>query len=194
MHSIGVIHGRFQPLHNDHMTYLLAGKERCQHLVIGVTNPDPLLTMEDSTDPARSTQEANPLSYFQRYVMIREALPEAGVTHAEFSVVPFPVNRPELYQYYVPLNALFILTIYDDWGRRKLKIFRSLGLETDVMWEKSPEEKGLTGSAIRRYMIRGEPWKHLVPASTAVLLDQWGIPDLLNRVSNCDTSASLQEK
>lgn len=183
MHSIGVIHGRFQPLHNDHMTYLLAGKERCQHLVIGVTNPDPFLTIEDAADPARSTQEANPLTYFQRYVMIREALPAAGVSHGEFSVVPFPVNRPELYQYYVPLNALFILTIYDDWGRRKLEIFRSLGLETDVMWEKPPEEKGVTGSAIRRRMIRGEPWKHLVPVSTAVLLDQWGIPNLLIRIS-----------
>ena len=43
MHKIGVIHGRFQLLHNDHLKYLLAGKKRCEHLVVGITNPDPAL-------------------------------------------------------------------------------------------------------------------------------------------------------
>jgi len=36
----GVVHGRFQVLHNDHVKYLLAGKARCRHLVVGITNPD----------------------------------------------------------------------------------------------------------------------------------------------------------
>jgi D-arabinose 5-phosphate isomerase GutQ len=38
--DVGVIHGRFQILHNDHLKYLLAGKDLCRHLVIGITNPD----------------------------------------------------------------------------------------------------------------------------------------------------------
>ena len=37
---IGVIHGRFQMLHHGHMEYLLAGKKRCQRLIIGISNPD----------------------------------------------------------------------------------------------------------------------------------------------------------
>ena len=37
----GIIHGRFQILHNDHVKYLLAGKQFCRHLVVGITNPDP---------------------------------------------------------------------------------------------------------------------------------------------------------
>lgn len=44
----GVIHGRFQLLHNDHLKYLLAGKARCEHLVVGITNPDPCLTKADA--------------------------------------------------------------------------------------------------------------------------------------------------
>jgi len=42
----GVIHGRFQVLHNDHLKYLMEGMALCDHLVVGITNPDPILTGE----------------------------------------------------------------------------------------------------------------------------------------------------
>ena len=35
MRQTGVIHGRFQVLSNDHLCYLLAGKARCCHLIVG---------------------------------------------------------------------------------------------------------------------------------------------------------------
>jgi hypothetical protein len=66
MTDTGVIHGRFQVLHNDHLKYLLAGKARCRHLVVGITNPDPFLTKEDAAEPRRSEPGANPLTYFER--------------------------------------------------------------------------------------------------------------------------------
>lgn len=182
MNSLGVIHGRFQPVHNDHLTYLLAGKARCEHLVVGVTNPDPVLTMEDSADPARSASTSNPLTYFQRFLLIGKALLDAGMGHDQFSVVPFPVNRPDLYRFYVPLDALFFLTIYDDWGRKKLELFQSRGLKTEVMWEKTIERKGLTGAEIRNRMANNEPWEHLVPEGVARLLTEWNVPDLLKTI------------
>lgn len=52
--KLGVIHGRFQLLHNDHMKYLLAGKERCEHLIIGICNPEQDLTKYTSNNPHRS--------------------------------------------------------------------------------------------------------------------------------------------
>lgn len=179
MTPLGFIHGRFQPLHNDHMTYLLAGKSRCDHLVVGITNPDPVLTKEDSADPLRSTDAANPLTYYQRQVLLREALNEAGVEYSAFAIVPFPVNRPELYRYYVPPGAIFYVTIYDDWGRKKLQLLQSAGLVTEVMWERPSSEKGLTAATVRAAMGRGAPWEHLVPPSTARLLREWKIPELL---------------
>ena len=63
MHELGVIHGRFQLLHNDHLKYLLAGKQRCRHLVIGITNPDPTLTRADPADPARTPQGVWPTAF-----------------------------------------------------------------------------------------------------------------------------------
>ncbi len=94
--DVGVIHDRFQVLHNDHLKYLLAGKARCRHPTVGIIYPDPTLTKKDPADPLRSNPAANPLSYFERYTLVREALLEAGVPENEFSNVPFPINVPEL--------------------------------------------------------------------------------------------------
>ena len=173
---VGVIHGRFQVLHNDHLRYLLAGRALCDHLVVGVTNPDPGQTHEESVDPARSAPPANPLTYFARQAMGRAALGATGAAEADFTVVPFPVNFPELYRYYVPLDALFFLTIYDAWGRRKREYFEALKLRIEVLWEVSPENKGISGTDVRRLMATGGPWEPLVPPAVAALCRKWDIP------------------
>ena len=188
MIELGVIHGRFQVLHNDHLKYLLAGKARCRHIVVGIANPDPTLTKEDSADPNRSRPIENPLTYFERYTMVWAALEETGESSEDFSVVPFPVNFPKLYKYYVPLKATFFLTIYDDWGRRKLEQFHSLGLKTEVLWERPVSQKGLNSTDIRRCMARGGPWEHLVPPSTRHLMKQWDIPERLRKLYRIEST------
>jgi len=182
MIEVGVIHGRFQILHNDHLKYLLAGKARCRHLVVGITNPDPLRTRDDPADPKRSSPLANPLTYFERYQLVRAVLLDAGVDFADFSIVPFPINCPELYGHYLPLNAVFFLAIYDEWGQRKLHQFDAMGLKTEVLWEKAPAEKGLSAGDIRQLMVCGEPWEHLVPTVAATFMQQWEIPGRLRRL------------
>lgn len=189
MHELGVIHGRFQILHHDHMKYLMAGKDRCRRLIVGITNPDPGLTGEDAANPERSESSANPLTYYERYCLITAALRDAGLSPEEFAVVPFPVNYPELYRYYVPLDAVFFLTIYDEWGRRKRDMFEVAGLRTEVMWERPEEQKGITASDVRRRMARDEPWDHLVPDVVARLLREWDIPNRLAEVARSDLTA-----
>jgi len=178
-YEIGVIHGRFQVLHNDHLRYLLAGKKLCAHLIIGITNPDPSSTRSDETDPHRSLEKDNPLTYYERQIMVRECLLEAGLSLDEFTIVPLPINLPELYRYYVPMDAVFFLTIYDDWGRKKLENFKRLGLKTHILWDVPVEEKGISFAEIREAMIQGFKWKHLVPKSVSLLLVKWDIPKRL---------------
>lgn len=175
LQKIGVIHGRFQILHNDHLKYLLAGKQRCEHLVVGITNPDPSLTKHDAADSIRSDQAANPFTYYERYLMVSAALVEAGLGQEEFSVVPFPINFPHLYGYYVPLDAVFYLTIYDQWGEKKLVLFEDAGLQTEILWRCSPREKGLSATEVRKSIAAGEKWQHLVPPTIARLLQQWEV-------------------
>ncbi len=149
--------------------------------MVGITNPDPTLTKADAADPFRSSSEANPLTYFERYSIIRAVLPEAGIDHAEFSIVPFPINFPELYGYYVPLDAVFYLTIYDDWGKRKLNLFQSLGLRVEVLWEKSPEQKGISAKEVRKRIAEAEAWEHFVPPAAASVIKEMGIAARLDR-------------
>jgi len=174
--KVGVIHGRFQVLHNDHLRYLLAGKALCRFLVVGLTNPDPGLTRPEEADPHRSTAQANPLTYYERALLVRAALTGAGVPLAEFMVAPLPVNLPELIRHYAPREATYFLTICDDWGRRKLARFQDLGLATHVLWDVPPDQKGISGSHVRRLMAAGGDWKSLVPPAVARLLEEWDIP------------------
>ena len=176
----GVIHGRFQVLHNDHMKYLMAGKSLCRHLVVGITNPDPFLTKTENADPERDSLPANPLTYFERYTLVKAALEERGLRPDEFSLVPFPINFPERYKYYVPMDAVFFLTIYDEWGKKKQAYFREQGLKTHVLWEVPREKKGISASEVRELMGSGKSWEHLIPRSVARLLKEWNVPERLN--------------
>lgn len=182
MVDTGVIHGRFQVLHNDHVAYLLAGKERCRHLVVGITNPDSRLTAADPADPNRHLPESNPLTFFERLVMVRDVLKEAGIEQDAFSVVPFPINFPDLYVDYVPVDAVFFMTVYDDWGRRKLARFQEQGLRVEVLWERSSTEKGISAAHVRTKMIDGDAWEHLVPQATERLMKKWDVPGRLRRL------------
>ena len=86
-------------------------------------------------------------------------------------------------------GAVFFLSIYDDWGKRKLSYFESLGLKTHIIRKVSLEEKGISASEIRNFMINNQPWEHLLPRSVAGLMKQWKIPERLKKLNqNCNHS------
>jgi len=172
---IGVIHGRFQPFHLDHLKYALAAKEKCDYLLIGITNPDPFLTADDQVDLHRSLQSANPFTYYERLVIVRESLLEAGLNYTSFDIVPLPINIPELIKFYIPSDAIHFLTIYDDWGKRKYELLNSLGLNVEVLWTKSLHEKGITASDVRSKIIHGLPWEYLCPPAAVGIIKSMGL-------------------
>lgn len=172
--AVGVAHGRFQPLHVGHLEYLLASKAGCGLLVVGITNPDPRFTVEEPSNPARSRADANPCSFYERYLMVEGALAEAGIPHEALRIVPFPHGQPELLHLYAPREALHFLTIYDEWGQVKLDRFKSIGFATRVLWHR--EEKVTTGTEIRRLIAAGDDsWERLVPPAVARVIRERGI-------------------
>jgi cytidyltransferase-like protein len=178
----GVIHGRFQGLHFGHIEYLLAGKERCDFLFIGITNPDPSLTQENSKDLKRSEMIANPFTYYERALMIRDAMIEHRVPRYEFEIIPFPINHPELIKYYAPLDALFFVTVYDEWGAHKLKTLQELGCKTDLMWTRTMAERFSTGKEVRALIANGERWEHLTPPSVAEYIKKNNLDKRLKKI------------
>jgi len=113
--------------------------------------------------------------------MVCAVLTGAGLDHGRFSVVPFPINFPDLYRHYVTLDVLFFLSIYDDWGREKFRYFKSLGLKAHVLWEVPPERKGISAAEVRALMLSGGPWERLVPPEVPALMERW---DVLRRLKS----------
>ena len=183
--STGSAHGRFQVLHNDHLRYLLAAKERCDHLIIGVTQVTAGEPVETS-ERHRSLRSSNPLTYFERAVMIVQGLSQAGVDDKEFEVVPFPIEAPALLTQYLPLAVTIYTTEYDDWNRHKITTLANIGYDVVVLWKS--EHKLISGSSIRASLSAGtDEWRRLVPRSTADLLVQWDIASRIRSLEDCRT-------
>lgn len=189
MHPLGLIHGRFQVVHNDHLTYLLAGKERCGHLIVGITNPTRELTAEEATNPERSNAANNPLTYQEREAMVRAALIEASVPSEDFQIIPFPISRVDKLKEMAPREAVYFLTIYDDWGHEKRKRFEDLGLTTEVMWDKPKSEKGIEATVVRNAIRDGGDWRFLVPPSVAQLIEKWNLQGRFRELSEGDSGS-----
>ena len=119
MTETGVVHGRFQVLHLKHMEYFLAAKMRCRVMYVGITHPD--IGAYPATSPLdlHGTAKAdNPLTYIERYEMIRDALLDFGVKRDEFEIIPFPVSRPQKLPEYVPADAVHYMSLCGEWMRK----------------------------------------------------------------------------
>lgn len=182
MKKTGVVNGRFQVLHLKHMEYILAAKMRCGKLYIGLTNPDSLHTRESVNDENRSAKSANPLTYFERYEMIRGAMAEFRVPESEYDILPFPINCPEYIPQYAPKDAVYYLGLCDEWDEEKYKILRSLGLDVDILWRKTPEEKGITSSWVRSCIATDQEWAHLVPKSVYAYVTEHHLDERIKRL------------
>ena len=164
---LGIIHGRFQPFHNEHLTYLRLAAARSEELVVGITNPEPDATLLEPTDADRHRPEQNPYGYWQRLLMIEAVLESEGVTGR---VVPFPISEPAKLHHYVPPGGVHYLRVFDAWGEQKVQRLQSHGYEVVVL--ESGAEKTLTGSDVRTAMRDGAPWRELVPAPVARVLER----------------------
>lgn len=166
-----MIHGRFQPFHNGHLAYLRGAADRCRTLFVGITNPDRLRTRPEPADPERHLPESNPFTYTDRLLMVAAAAEEAGA--ARVVVVPFPISHPELWDDYVPRDAVQYLRIFSPWGAAKLGRFRELGYAAEPL--AAPEGKDVSGAQVRRAMRAGDGWRAMVPRAVARVIDE--LPD-----------------
>lgn len=184
MTETGVVNSRFQVLHLKHMEYLLAAKMRCRKLYIGITNPDLSYIRDSVNDEERCTKKANPLTYFERYEIIRGSMKEFGVPDREYDIIPFPINRPEYILQYAPKDAVYYLGICDGWDEEKYKILKGLGLDVNVLWRRTLKEKGVTGAWVRSCIAADQDWAHLVPKAVYEYLTIKKIDERIKNLQN----------
>lgn len=176
---VGVVHGRFQVFHNDHLKYVLAAKAHCETLVIGITSPELGFSAVESAAPHRADPNFNPLTYYERMLMIISCLQHESLDLAAFHIVPFPIEQPERLVNYSPRDATYFMTIYDQWGEEKLRRLQDLGLSTHVLWRSL--EKDICGTDVRKVVACGGNWRSLVPAGTAEYMERCEIEARIRR-------------
>ena len=114
--------------------------------------------------------------------MIHDALLDFGVKREEFEIIPFPVSNPELLLQYAPADAVYYMSICSAWDEEKYQILCSLGLNVEVLWRRTEEEKGITGSELRGLIAREKEWKKYVPRTVAEYLEENGIDQRIRQL------------
>ena len=165
----GMIHGRFQPFHLEHMRYFRIAWERSEHVIIGITNPDPSTIQKDELNDHRHLPDDNPLTFIERLIMIQDTLRDEGYSMERTSIVPMPIHHPERWRYYIPDEAVLFVISYSDWEKKKARRLREAGynvVEVDTL------EKGISGRQVRSLIRSGGNWEELVPPAVARFIRQ----------------------
>ena len=167
---IGCVNGRFQPPHKGHREYILAAKELCDFLWVGITQYDLLKRKECAVAPHRARASANPLMYYERVHLLSTMLVAEGIPRGSFGFIPFPIDEPDHLSQFVPTSVTCFTTIYEPWNREKIKVLKDLGYEVRVLWERTVEQKLFSGGKIRESIRKGDAqWEKSVP--DAILSD-----------------------
>jgi len=171
----GVVMGRFQVVHNDHVKILRAARPLCHHLIVAVRDPDPILGRGSTTTPDEDFHAKNPLTFFERSRVLRAVLAELDFEPAGYSIIPFPWERPELHTYYVPRDAVFFVPVNDERDEEILASLKAFGFEARQLWKRALTKRGPGSAEILRRMVASEPWEHLVPRATLSVFRKTGL-------------------
>ncbi len=168
----GMVHGRFQPFHNEHLEYARKAAERCRRLIVGITNPDPSEVSPESTSLHRHLTENNPYTFFQRLQMVLGSLRDEGIDPHRLLVIPFHIHEPAKWRHYLPPSERLVhfVRVFSSWERAKVERIQAAGYAVEVL---DPGiKKGIEASEIRRLLAAGDQrWRQMVPEAVAAVLD-----------------------
>ncbi len=148
--------GRFQPLHNGHMEVLMKCASESERLIVGIGSAQ------------YSHHPSNPFTAGERYLMIDESLREAGIDN--YSIVPIEdLNRYSVWVAHVESMCPPFGRVYTN-NPMTRRLFEEAGYEVS---DSPMYDRGrYSGTEIRRRILEGEEWRHLVPEATARVIDQ----------------------
>ncbi len=161
---IGAVHWRFQPLHNWHLhEYILPAMKLCDFLYIWITNPDLSYFKHTSSAPHRSDIENNPRTYRERVEMIKWSLIECGIPLTKFTIVPFPIQEPQLIYSYVPKESIFYMTIFDERWKEKEQLLTRQWLNVKILVNAPLDKKSTCSTDIRGLLRTNSDREKYVP-------------------------------
>lgn len=164
-----MVHGRFQPFHNEHLQYVLEGLTRGGGtLIVGVTNPFPESDPEGcfSGDDHRHDGDANPYSFLERARMVKRSLAEEGADLSQILVIPFHLDMLDHYTSFAR-EVEMLVNVLEDWDEEKCRRFDAAGFSV----ARFHRPRTMSGSQVREMLNAGIGVEHLVPGGTLSVLD-----------------------
>lgn len=165
----GMMLGRFQPFHLEHLRYFRLVWEQSERVIVGITNPDPSTIVADDLNDHRHLPEENPLTFIERLVMIQDTLRDEGYPMESIFIVPIPIHHPERWRYYIPDGTAIFVVVYSPWEKKKAERLRDAGFEVVLV---DHFEKGISGLQVRSMLRSDGSWEQLVPPAVAKHLKQ----------------------
>lgn len=178
--SVAAVTGRFQPFHLQHLELVAYALELAHYVIIGVTNPDRRSLQREAASEHRHREDANPFSFFERQEMILASLNAARLDPTRYCVVPFPLDLPDLWEGYIPLDSTQVVRVFSEWEREKVRRLAAAGYPVEVL-EGDPESR-ISATDIRDALADDKKWSHWVPAGTRQVLAKWGPAQLRRRL------------
>lgn len=166
----GLVFGRFQLLHKGHEKMILQASKYAKHLIVGITNSNPYLKLEeDSYD--RLQKKDNPFNYYERVEMVKKVLHRHKITN--YTIVPFPIENLEKADYYLPKDVEIFINVYDEWGKEKVRRLEEKGYKVKVM-DSGDNSKKYQSAKVLREMVREQDnsWKEFVSEEIIQLLEE----------------------
>jgi nicotinamide mononucleotide adenylyltransferase len=166
-----MVHGRFQPFHNEHLAYVHEAYSRCRStLIVGVTNPTPHGSPESTgVDERRLSPSANPFLFIDRVRMILQSLADQSLDLARVCVIPCHLDRlEELFRLVGPVPQF--INYLDEWESEKESRFEDAGFPV-VKYRRA---RSVSGTEVRELLRAGLNCRHLIPAGTARILSELG--------------------
>ncbi|MHC1626249.1 MAG: nicotinamide-nucleotide adenylyltransferase [Methanoculleaceae archaeon] len=161
--------GRFQPYHNGHQAVLKQIASFVDEIVIGIGS-------------AQADHEVdNPFTAGERVLMITRALEEID---CRYYVIPIEdLRRNALWVAHV-ISMVPPFDIVFSGNPLVVQLFSEAGIpvRSPAMYERDTH----SGTEIRRRMIAGEPWEHLVPPAVVEVIKEIDGIERIRRIADRD--------
>ncbi len=167
--SRGFYIGRFQPYHNGHQFVLERIAHWTDEIVIGVGSAQLSHTLD------------NPFTAGERVLMITRALEHLD---CPFYVIPIEdIRRNAIWAAHVRSMTPPFDTVYSS-NPLVVQLFAEANVEVQSpgMYERHTH----SGTAIRRLMLEGKPWEHLVPPAVVDVIREIRGVERLRQIAGSD--------
>jgi nicotinamide-nucleotide adenylyltransferase len=187
-----VVHGRFQPFHNEHLAYIKWAQNWGEHLFIGITNFNRLDIKIEPKSQHRHTLLANPFTFWERALMIKDALLDEGFASSDFTIVPLPIDTLEKWPEFIPtdpIDMVHAVRIFSEWEQEKVSRLEQAKYKVIT---NSCSFKLLSASEIRKQIANDEINSLKVPAAVKIWLKVFNSTNRINSLIDLQESAHIQ--